>query len=91
LVLVPVPETSELALSPQDVLARSTASLVFSLKNRVKLLQVGQRRFVVIGPGFVLRTLGLKTPGSSEFYYPDFALGPIFIPFYPAMAVVHSI
>jgi hypothetical protein len=91
LVLVPVPETSELALSPQDVLVRSTASLVFSLKNRVKLLQVGQRRFVVVGPGFVLRTLGLKTPGSSGFDHPDFALGPIVVPVYPGMAVMHSL
>jgi hypothetical protein len=70
---------------------RSTPSLVFSLKNLVKLLQVGQRGFVVVGPGFVLRTLGLKTPSPSGFDYPDFALGPIVVPFDPGMAVVHSL
>jgi len=69
----------------------STPSLVFSLKNLVKLLQIGQRGFVVVGPGFFLRTLGLKTPSPSGFDYPDFALGPIVVPFYPGMAVMHSL
>jgi hypothetical protein len=87
----PVPEAGKLTFSPNDVLVRSTPSLVFSLKDLVKLLQVGQRGFVVVGPALVLRTLGLKTPGSSGFDHPDFALGPIFIPIYPGMAVVHSI
>ena len=87
----PVSETRNLAFSPQDVLVRRTPSLVFSLKNLVKPLQVGQRGFVVVGPGLVLRALGLKTPGSSGFDHPDFALGPIVVPVYPGMAVMHSL
>jgi hypothetical protein len=70
---------------------RRTASLVFSLKYRVELLQIRERRFIVVGPSFVLRTLSLKAPGTSRFDHPDFALGPILVPFYPGMAVVHSL
>jgi hypothetical protein len=91
LVLIPVPEAGQLTFSPDDVLVRSAASLIFSLEDRVKLLQIGERGFVVVRPGFVLRTLSLETPASSGFDHPDFALGPILVPFYPGMAVVHSL
>jgi hypothetical protein len=50
----PVPQSRYLPFRPQHVLMRSTPSLVFSLENLVKLLQVGQRRFIVVGPSFVL-------------------------------------
>jgi hypothetical protein len=70
---------------------RSTTSLVFSLENSVKLFQVRQRRFFVIGPDFVLGTLSLETPGPTRFDHPDFSLGPIFVPLYPGMAVMHSL
>ena len=88
---IPVPYARYLPFRPQDVLVRSTPALIFSLENLVKLLQVGQRGFVVVGPSFVLRALGLKAPGSSGFDHPDFALGPIVVPVYPGMAVVHSL
>jgi hypothetical protein len=86
-----VPEAGQLALSPDDVLVRSSASLIFSLEDGVKLLQVGEKGFVVVRPSFVLRTLRLEAPGSSGFDHPDFALGPVVVPFYPGMAVVHSL
>jgi hypothetical protein len=49
----PVPKASQFAFGPQDILMRCSASLVFSLQNSVKLLQIRERRFVVIGPGFI--------------------------------------
>jgi hypothetical protein len=87
----PVPDTSQLAFGPQDVLIRSPTSLVFPLEHVVKLLQIRERRFVVISPGLFLRTLSLETPGSTGFHHPDLSLGSIFVPVYPGMAVMHSL
>ena len=86
-----VPEAGQLAFGPENVLVRSATSLVFPLEDVVKLLQIGERRFVVIGPGFILRTLSLETPGSTGFDHPDLSLGSIFVPLYPGMAVMHSL
>jgi hypothetical protein len=69
----------------------SAPSLIFSLEDGMKLLQIRKRGFFVIGPGFILRTLGLETPGSTRFDHPDFSLGPIIVPLYPGMAVMHSL
>lgn len=70
---------------------RSPTSLVFPLEHVVKLLQIGERRFIVIGPGLILRTLSLETPGSTGFDHPDLSLGSIFVPLYPGVAVMHSL
>jgi hypothetical protein len=69
----------------------SAPALVFSLEHGMKLLQVRDRGFFVIGPGYVLGTLGLETPGSTRLDHPDFSFGPIFVPLYPGMAIMHSL
>jgi hypothetical protein len=87
----PIPETDQLAFRPQDILMCSATALVFSLQHSVKLFEIRQRRFVIIGPAFVLRTLRLETPGSAGLDDPDFSLSSIFVPVYPGMAVMHSL
>ena len=46
----------------------------------MKLLQVRDRGFSVIGPVYVLGTLGLETPGSTRLDQPDFSVGPVSFP-----------
>jgi hypothetical protein len=89
--LLSVPNPCNLTFRPENILVGSPPALIFSLEHGMKLLQVRQRRFFVIGPGLVLGTLGLETPASTRFDYPDFSLGPIFVPLYPGMAVMHSL
>jgi len=69
---------------------RSATALILSQEYIVKLLEVGQRGLIIIGPIFFLRALGLKPPGSSTFDYPNLPLGAVIVLFYPGMAIMHS-
>ncbi len=86
----PVPDAGNFAFGPENIFVGSATALVLSEEDGMELLQVRQKRFIVIGPVFVLRALGLKSPGSSSFDYPNLPLGTVIVPLYPGMAIVHS-
>ena len=86
----PVPDARQLAFGPENIFVGSATALVLSEEDGMELLQVRQKRFIVIGPVFVLRALGLKSPGSSGFNYPNLPFGTVIVSFYPGMAIMHS-
>jgi len=88
---VPVTEARQLAFGPQDVLMSGTTPLILSEQNGVKLLEIGDARFVIVGPLLLIGSFGLETPGSTELDYSNLPFGPILISFYPGMTIVHPL
>ncbi len=72
-----------------DILSGSATSLILAKHDVAQFDEIRAQRSIVVGPGWLITELGLKTPFAAEFRHADLAFAPVFILFRPYVLTAH--